>query len=66
MALLDDRAHLPPKAEAEDWLAAFETALQAGDAAAGLFLADSSGATSRFHLDDPDHRRPPADRGHAA
>ena len=43
MALLDDRAHLPPKAEAEDWLAAFETALQAGDAdaAAGLFLAGS-------------------------
>jgi hypothetical protein len=42
MALLDDRARLSPQAEAEDWLAAFETALQAGDvdAVAGLFLAD--------------------------
>ena len=42
MALLDDRTHLSPLAEAEDWLAAFGAALQAGDAgaAAGLFLAD--------------------------
>lgn len=42
MALLDDRARLSPQAEAEDWLAAFETALHAGDVdgVAGLFLAD--------------------------
>jgi len=42
MALLDDRTHLSPLAEAEDWLTAFATALQAGEpaAAAGLFLAD--------------------------
>ncbi len=42
MALLDDRTRLTPLAEAEDWLTAFDTALQAGDAgaAAGLFLAD--------------------------
>jgi len=42
MALLDDPARFSPQAEAEDWLAAFETALQAGDAdaVAGLFLAD--------------------------
>ena len=42
MAIVEDRPRLTAQAEAEDWLAAFETALQAGDAGAvaGLFLAD--------------------------
>jgi putative flavoprotein involved in K+ transport len=42
MALLDERTRLTPQAEAEDWLAAFAAALEAGDAdaAAALFLAD--------------------------
>src|SRR5215831_13876520 len=42
MALLDNRTRVSPLAEAEDWLAAFDAALQTGDAgaAAGLFLAD--------------------------
>ena len=42
MAIVEDRPRLTAQAEAEDWLAAFETALQAGDtgAVAGRFLAD--------------------------
>jgi putative flavoprotein involved in K+ transport len=42
MTIAEDRPRLMAQAEAEDWLAAFESALQAGDAgaAAGLFLAD--------------------------
>ena len=42
MAIVEDRPRLTAQAEAEDWLTAFETALQAGDAGAvaGLFLAD--------------------------
>ena len=42
MAIVEDRRRLTAQAAAEDWLAAFETALQAGDAGAvaGLFRAD--------------------------
>ncbi len=42
MTVVEDRPRLTPQAEAEDWLTAFEAALQSGaaDAAAGLFLAD--------------------------
>src|SRR5512146_1436984 len=42
MTIVEDRPRLTAQAEAEDWLAAFETAVQAGDAgaAAGLFLPD--------------------------
>ena len=42
MAIVEDRPGLSAQAEAEDWLTACETALQAGDAGAvaGLFLAD--------------------------
>ncbi len=42
MAIVEDRPRRTAQAEAEDWLTAIETALQAGDAGAvaGLFLAD--------------------------
>jgi putative flavoprotein involved in K+ transport len=42
MTVVEDRTRLTPLAEAEDWLTAFDTALQAGEptAVAGLFLAD--------------------------
>ncbi|HEX5210440.1 MAG TPA: NAD(P)/FAD-dependent oxidoreductase [Pseudolabrys sp.] len=42
MTIVEDRPRLTPLAEAQNWLAAFDAALQAGNAgaAAGLFLAD--------------------------
>ena len=42
MTVVEDRPGLTPQAEAEEWLSAFETALQANDAAAAaaLFLPD--------------------------
>ena len=69
MTVVEDRPRLTPLAEAEDWLTAFDTALQAQDAAAAAGLVPRRRAVARrarLHLEHPDHGRPAGDRGHAA